>query len=242
MSGNQIGPKGTSYTTGFTHGSETSNKENNNTTESKIPRSDDRQSLSGTSILNRKTEKSEDQSLSDDQLGMLIQLHKTKNSKVFKETLITNVATMGQLKQLRQSLPNKLDSSFEAPFLQQAASLTMTDVADTLMMELDLPSREYFNVLAGYMGAPNQVHCPVRTIMTFRAEEFVADLGAENADLNALVDDMTIRTLSLINSEMRTVAENIQGSTSLSHEDQLALKQQLQQQHNVLTDAIEARS
>ena len=136
---------------------------------------------------------------------------------------------MNQLKQLRSTLPGSLNKNIEASMLQHAALLTVNDAVNTLL-DIDLPQKAYYNVLAEYMEAPNQVHCPVRTVMEFRAGDFAKDLGAQEADLSTLVDDMTLRALSFINTEMKNVAQDLLLNSHLSSDDQIALQHQLQQQ------------
>ena len=231
----RIGSKGTPYT-GYTHDSKHSDKRAD-PTESKIPRSESYQEIPEIPIHNRKTEKSE-QTLTEDQMGILRGLQKENNSKVFSDSLMANVGSMEQLQQLRQHLPSSLSASFEDSLLEHAAFLTLTDTINTLL-DLNLPQREYYNVLAEYMSAPNQVHCPVRTVMKIRAETFSEELGIDKTALEPVINDMTLKALSFINTEMRNVAQDLSENSQLSLDDQVALRHQLQQQNITLAEAME---
>ncbi len=244
MSGGKIGgPRSTPYTSRPDNNTRPPNNDQSNITAagSIIPRDEDFQNHPETPILDRKAKVASDRPLTESQVEMFVRLQHKDNKAVFESSLLDNVLTMKQLTQLRNALPANINKNFELSLLKQAASLSLNDAVSTLL-DLNLPPKEYYNVLAVYMRAPNQVHCPVRTVMSVRAEDFAEKLSFENADLVPLINDMTLRALSFINIEMKNVAQDLLLTSHLTAKDQTALKHQLQQQHNDLAEAIEARS
>ncbi|WP_153764684.1 hypothetical protein [Endozoicomonas sp. OPT23] len=237
-SGNRIGgSNGPNYTPGQTKKNEATD-DRHVVVDKHIPPEEAQAGLPEKAIYERKASRSANQPLTDTQVGLFKGLCREGTPTVFANSLTDNVLSMNQLIQLRGTLPKQLNKNLEKAILQHAASLTLSDVVNTLM-DLQLPQKSYYNVLAELMEAPNQVHCPVRTVMEVRAEEFASNLGAKEADLSALVDDMTLKALSLINTEMRNVAQDLLLNSHLSPDDQTALNHQLQQQNNYLAEAFD---